>query len=126
MSSAGTIFDTTPLLPWRPAILSPGWILRFTATKTLTIFITPGGSSSPRCSFSTLSRKRCSSPFLDSSYWRRIASISVISRSLETANCHHCERGNSSRIARVIRVSFLNPFGPAMPFLLSSNSPSRP
>ena len=43
MSSTGTIFDTTPLLPWRPAILSPGWILRFTATKTLTIFITPGG-----------------------------------------------------------------------------------
>src|SRR5256885_4222888 len=38
-----SIFDTTPLLPWRPAILSPGWILRFTATKTLTIFITPGG-----------------------------------------------------------------------------------
>ena len=44
MSSCGTIFDTTPLLPWRPAILSPGWILRFTATKTLTIFITPGVS----------------------------------------------------------------------------------
>ena len=43
--------ETTPLLPWRPAILSPGWILRFTATKTLTIFITPGGNSSPRCSF---------------------------------------------------------------------------
>ena len=64
MSSAGTIFDTTPLLPWRPAILSPGWILRFTATKTLTIFITPGGNSSPRCSFSTLSRKRCSEQLL--------------------------------------------------------------
>ena len=76
MSSIGTIFDTTPLLPWRPAILSPGWILRFTATKTLTIFITPGGSSSPRCSFSTLSRKRCSRPFLLSSYCFRIASIS--------------------------------------------------
>jgi hypothetical protein len=41
------------LLPWRPAILSPGCSLRFTATKTLTIFMTPGGSSSPRCSFST-------------------------------------------------------------------------
>ena len=64
MSSTGTIFDTTPLLPWRPAILSPGWILRFTATKTLTIFITPGGNSSPRCSFSTLSRKRCSKQLL--------------------------------------------------------------
>ena len=28
----------TPLLPWRPAILSPGCSLRFTATNTLTIF----------------------------------------------------------------------------------------
>ena len=99
MSSTGTIFDTTPLLPWRPAILSPGWILRFTATKTLTIFITPGGSSSPRCSFSTLSRKRCSRPFLLSSYCFRIASISAITLSLETANCHHCERGYSSSTA---------------------------
>src|SRR6187200_2319531 len=58
----GTIWLITPLLPWRPAILSPGWIFRFTATKTLTIFITPGGSSSPRCSFSTLSMNRFSRP----------------------------------------------------------------
>src|SRR6266566_1064259 len=92
MSSIGTILDTTPLLPWRPAILSPGWILRFTATKTLTIFITPGGNSSPRCSFSTLSRKRCSKPFFDSSYCLRMASISAISLSFGEANSHHCER----------------------------------
>ena len=58
MSSHGMMREMTPLLPWRPAILSPGWSLRFTATKTLTIFITPGGSSSPRCSFSTLFSKR--------------------------------------------------------------------
>jgi hypothetical protein len=38
--------------------LSPGWSLRFTAMKTLTIFITPGGRSSPRRTFSTLSSKR--------------------------------------------------------------------
>ena len=93
MSSCGTMRETTPLLPWRPAILSPGWILRFTATKTLTIFITPGGSSSPRCSFSTLSRKRLSSPFFASSYCLRIASISPIWASSATAKCHHCERG---------------------------------
>jgi hypothetical protein len=31
MSSTGTIIETTPLLPWRPAILSPGWMRRFTA-----------------------------------------------------------------------------------------------
>jgi len=39
MSSTGTILEITPLLPWRPAILSPGCSLRFTATKTLTIFM---------------------------------------------------------------------------------------
>src|ERR1700722_13501419 len=111
MSSIGTIRDTTPLLPWRPAILSPGWILRFTATKTLTIFITPGGNSSPRCSFATLSRKRCSSRFFDSSYCLRMASISAISLSLGDANSHHCERGYSSSTARLILESFLKPFG---------------
>ncbi len=67
MSSIGTIVEITPLLPCRPAILSPGCSLRFTATKTLTIFMTPGGSSSPRCSFSTLfSKRRVSAPMLSS------------------------------------------------------------
>ena len=37
----------TPLLPWRPAILSPTDSLRFIAMKTLTILMTPGASSSP-------------------------------------------------------------------------------
>ena len=32
MSSSGTIFEMTPLLPWRPASLSPSEILRFLAT----------------------------------------------------------------------------------------------
>ena len=100
MSSSGTILDTTPLLPCRPAILSPGWILRFTATKTLTIFMTPGGSSSPRCSFSTLSRKRFSRRFFDSSYCCFIASSSASAFSFDSAMFHHCERGMSSRIAR--------------------------
>ena len=47
MSSTGTILEITPLLPWRPAILSPGCSRRFTARYTFTIFCTPGGSSSP-------------------------------------------------------------------------------
>ena len=42
MSSIGAIFEITPLLPCRPAILSPGCSLRFTATNTLTILSTPG------------------------------------------------------------------------------------
>ena len=94
MSSIGTMRDTTPLLPWRPAILSPGWILRFTATKTLTIFITPGGSSSPRCSFSTLSRKRCSRRFFGLvvllPHRLDLGHHGVVVR---RANFHHCERG---------------------------------
>src|SRR5258708_162002 len=57
MSSTGTIFEITPLLPWRPAILSPGCRRRLTATYTLTIFCTPGGSSSPCVSFFFLASK---------------------------------------------------------------------
>jgi len=33
MSCWSTIFEMTPLLPWRPASLSPSEILRFLATK---------------------------------------------------------------------------------------------
>ena len=77
MSSTGTIFDTTPLLPWRPAILSPGCSRRLTATYTLTIFCTPGGSSSPCVSLrffcsniaSNLTRSCASESFIASS-WR--------------------------------------------------------
>ena len=47
MSSSGRTRLTTPLLPWRPAILSPTASLRLMATYTLTILMTPGGSSSP-------------------------------------------------------------------------------
>ncbi len=47
----------TPLLPWRPAILSPTDSLRFIATYTFTSLITPGGSSSPRRIFSFFSSK---------------------------------------------------------------------
>ena len=42
------------------------------------------------------------------------ASISAISWSSATANCHHCERGCSSSTSRVILVPFLKPFGPAI------------
>ena len=36
MSSSGTIRATMPLLPWRPAILSPTEIFRFSAMYTFT------------------------------------------------------------------------------------------
>ena len=53
ISSTGTILEIQPLLPWRPAILSPACNFLFAATKTLTVFMTPGGKSSPNCNFST-------------------------------------------------------------------------
>src|SRR6266568_733600 len=46
MSSSGTMRAMMPLFPWRPAILSPTEIFRFSATYTFTSWITPGGSSS--------------------------------------------------------------------------------
>ena len=42
MSSTGRILPMTPLLPCRPASLSPSWILRFCATYTRTSSLTPG------------------------------------------------------------------------------------
>ena len=45
MSSWGRILATTPLLPWRPAILSPTEILRLAATLTRMSRLTPGSSS---------------------------------------------------------------------------------
>ena len=47
MSSTGRILEITPLLPWRPASLSPSLILRFWPTYTRTSWFTPGGSSWP-------------------------------------------------------------------------------
>src|ERR671937_330079 len=42
MSSSGRMRAMTPLLPWRPAILSPTDSLRFIATYTFTSFLTLG------------------------------------------------------------------------------------
>ena len=46
MSSSGRTLAMTPLLPWRPAILSPTETLRFWATDTRTRRFTPGWRSS--------------------------------------------------------------------------------
>ena len=53
MSSSGRIVEMTPLLPWRPASLSPSEIFRFWATYTRTSWFTPGGSSSPSSRLNT-------------------------------------------------------------------------
>ena len=60
MSSTGTMVEITPLLPWRPAILSPGCTRRFTARYTFTIFSTPGARSSPAVILAFLSSRRFS------------------------------------------------------------------
>src|SRR6478609_8920277 len=60
MSSSGTIRATTPLLPWRPAILSPTLSLRLLAMKTFTCLMMPGSMSSP-LSTRSIERSRSSS-----------------------------------------------------------------
>ena len=66
--------------------------------------MTPGGSSSPRCSLSTLSTKRRSRLFLASSYCLLMASISACAFSSLRPNSHHWLRGMSSRISPVMCV----------------------
>ena len=46
ISSTGKILETTPLFPWRPAILSPTEIFLFVAIYTLITWFTPGANSS--------------------------------------------------------------------------------
>jgi hypothetical protein len=97
MSSTGTIVETTPLLPWRPAILSPGWMRRFTARYTLTIFSTPGARSSPAVILAFLSSKRFSNAFCCA--FRRSATCSSCELASSSARriSNHCSRGTSSR-----------------------------
>ena len=54
MSASGMMRAMTPLLPCRPAILSPTPSFRLVAMRTLTISSTPEGSSSPRFMCSSL------------------------------------------------------------------------
>ena len=61
MSSSGTMVATTPLLPWRPAILSPTESLRLAAMNTFTSLMTPGSTSSPVSSESSLRSRSVSS-----------------------------------------------------------------
>ena len=94
MSSSGRMRAITPLLPWRPAILSPTDSLRFMATKTLTSLITPGGSSSPRfrrLSFSAKSAFR-------TSIWRSV--LSTISSSSSSTSS-----SSSAPLTRSFRMS---------------------
>ena len=78
MSSAGRIFAITPLLPWRPAILSPTEILRFWATDTRTSRLTPGW----RSSFSSRRNSRTSTTLPRSPWGRRRRAVLHLARLL--------------------------------------------
>ena len=87
----------TPLLPCRPASLSPSWILRFWATYTRTSSLTPGASSSSSSRENT--RMPMTLPFSP------CGTFSEVSRT---------SRAFSPKIARSRRssgVSSVSPFG---------------
>ena len=113
MSSWGRILAMTPLLPWRPAILSPTEILRFWATDTRTSRLTPGiseSSSSPRW-ISRISMTLPRSP------WGRRSDESFTSRAF------------SPKIARRRRssaVSSVSPLGVILPTRMSPGATSAP
>ncbi len=111
MSSCGRILAMTPLLPWRPAILSPTLTLRFWATETRTSLLTPGISSeSSRV-------KTLTSTTFPRSPWGRRSEESFTSRAF------------SPKIARSRRssaVSSVSPFGVILPTRMSPGRTSAP
>ena len=112
MSCSSTIFEITPLLPWRPASLSPSEILRFLATKTRTRSLTPGGRSSPFSRENVLtSMTTPPSP---------CGTLSEVSRT---------SRAFSLKIARISfssAVSSVSPFGVTLPTSRSPEPTSAP
>ncbi len=104
----------TPLLPWRPAILSPSEILRFWAMLTRTISLTPAGSS-----WSVLSsRRNCLTSMILP--WTPCGTRSEVS---------FTSRAFSPKIARSSRSSALSsvsPRGVTLPTRMSFGRTSAP
>ncbi len=112
MSASGTIFEITPLLPWRPASLSPSAILRFLATYTRTRSLTPGGRSS-----SSSREKVFTSITTPPSPWGTLSEVSRTSRAF------------SLKIARISfssAVSSVSPLGVTLPTSRSPEPTSAP
>ena len=112
MSASGTIFEITPLLPWRPASLSPSAILRFFATYTRTRSLTPGGRSS------SLSRLKVLTSITTPP--SPCGTLSEVSRT---------SRAFSLKIARISfssAVSSVSPFGVTLPTSRSPEPTSAP
>ncbi len=112
MSSSGRIRAITPLLPWRPAILSPSDILRFWAIYTRTSWFTPGGSSSPASREKTLT-----STILPDSPWgtRRDVSLTSLAFSPKMALSRRSSAVNS-----------VSPLGVTLPTRMSPGRTSAP
>ena len=112
MSSSGRTLAMTPLLPWRPAILSPTETLRFWATDTRTRRFTPGC----RSSFHSRRNSRISTTLPRSPCGRR-SEESFTSRAF------------SPKIARRRRssaVSSVSPLGVILPTRMSPGRTSAP
>ncbi|SHV72456.1 Uncharacterised protein [Mycobacteroides abscessus subsp. abscessus] len=112
MSSTGRILPMTPLLPWRPASLSPSEILRFCATYTRTSSFTPAGRSSS----SSRENTRMPMTFPDSP----CGTFREVSRT---------SRAFSPKMARSRRssgVSSVSPFGVTLPTRMSPSRTSAP
>ena len=112
MSASGTILEITPLLPWRPASLSPSAILRFLATYTRTRSFTPGERSS-----SSSREKVFTSITTPPSPWGTFSEVSRTSRAF------------SLKIARISfssAVSSVSPFGVTLPTSRSPDPTSAP
>ena len=112
MSATGNTREMTPLLPWRPAILSPSEILRVWAIQTRTMLFTPGGSSS------RLSRERnLTSMTLPRSPWGTRRDVSFTSRAFSP------KMALSSFSSAVSSVS---PLGVILPTSMSPGPTSAP
>ena len=123
MSASGTILEMTPLLPWRPASLSPSAILRFLATNTRTRSLTPGDRSSPAArlnvltsmttppspcgTFSEVSRtsRAFSLKIARISFSSAVSSVSPFGVTLPTSRSPDCDLGADADDAAVVEVA---------------------
>jgi len=105
ISATGTTLLMTPLLPWRPATLSPTVIFLSWATLTLICLITPGSSSSP------VSRSRIwTSMTVPDSPWGIFREVSRTSRAFSP---------KMARKRRSSAVSSVSPLGAILPTRIS-------
>ncbi len=112
ISSTGKTIETQPLLPWRPAILSPAVILRRWATETRTILSTPALRSVFSSRVKTLT-----STTIPRSPWGMRREVSFTSRDFSP---------KMARSRRSSGVSSFSPLGVILPTKMSLGPTSAP